>query len=285
MPATPARPRAAAPRFLAAHSSKKDFRLQLTSEQIEIIKACGGEVLPAAGPDAWRLSQQQRVFQRDGQSVVVRRGDGFLETRGTLSQMLQQHAEALRTARALLPPEPEPAGIAEVEPAAPRAEEQPSAPRPRPSPAADAIPQPPQPQAPPAVDAEPDADPAAGEEQEEPVGDDLTAVLPTAEMPVAANSVAALRDAAPTDAAPRPAVPVEDSVQPDHLVCLEDGKKLKMLKRYLRTNYDMSPEQYRARWSLPPDYPMVAPDAAERRSALAKQPRPGARVRVAASGD
>jgi predicted transcriptional regulator len=70
---------------------------------------------------------------------------------------------------------------------------------------------------------------------------------------------------------PRPAVPVGRSVQQDFIVCLEDGKKLKMLKRYLRSRYDMSPEEYRRRWSLPPDYPMVAPAYAARRSDFAKQ--------------
>lgn len=67
-----------------------------------------------------------------------------------------------------------------------------------------------------------------------------------------------------------PAVPVRNSVKPDYIVCLEDGKKMKMLKRYLRTNYDMSPEEYRARWSLPADYPMIAPNYAEKRRAIAK---------------
>ena len=68
-----------------------------------------------------------------------------------------------------------------------------------------------------------------------------------------------------------PAVPVKKSVTPDHIVCLEDGKKLKMLKRYLRSRYDMSPEDYRRRWGLPPDYPMVAPAYAARRSDFAKK--------------
>ena len=58
----------------------------------------------------------------------------------------------------------------------------------------------------------------------------------------------------------KPAVPVRSSVKPDYIVCLEDGKKLTMLKRYLRTNFGMSPEQYRAKWNLPADYPMVAPN-------------------------
>ena len=68
-----------------------------------------------------------------------------------------------------------------------------------------------------------------------------------------------------------PAVSIRASVKPDYLVCLEDGKKLKMLRRYLRTNYDMSPEEYRQRWNLPADYPMVAPNYAETRRELAKK--------------
>lgn len=70
---------------------------------------------------------------------------------------------------------------------------------------------------------------------------------------------------------PKPAVPVNKSVHNDYLVCLEDGKRLKMLKRYLRSTYDMSPEDYRKRWGLPPDYPMVAPAYAARRSEFAKR--------------
>jgi predicted transcriptional regulator len=70
---------------------------------------------------------------------------------------------------------------------------------------------------------------------------------------------------------PTPAAPIAKSVQHDHIVCLEDGKKLKMLKRYLRTTYGMSPEEYRKRWSLPADYPMVAPAYAARRSEFAKK--------------
>lgn len=70
---------------------------------------------------------------------------------------------------------------------------------------------------------------------------------------------------------PTPAVPINKSIQSDHLVCLEDGRKLKMLKRHLRTTYGMSPEDYRARWGLPADYPMVAPSYAKQRSAFAKQ--------------
>lgn len=69
---------------------------------------------------------------------------------------------------------------------------------------------------------------------------------------------------------PEPAVPVEESIQPDYIVCLEDGRRLKMLKRHLKTAYNMTPDQYRERWRLQKDYPMVAPNYAERRSNLAK---------------
>ena len=73
------------------------------------------------------------------------------------------------------------------------------------------------------------------------------------------------------EAAPEPAVSIRSSVKNDHIVCLEDGKKLKMLKRHLMTHYNMTPAQYRTRWSLPADYPMVAPAYAERRRELAKK--------------
>jgi predicted transcriptional regulator len=76
----------------------------------------------------------------------------------------------------------------------------------------------------------------------------------------------------PVEAAPKePAVPVKKSITPDYLVCLEDGRKFKSLKRHLRTKYNMSPEDYRAKWNLPKDYPMVAPNYARARSDLAKQ--------------
>jgi len=82
-----------------------------------------------------------------------------------------------------------------------------------------------------------------------------------------------------------PAVSIRTSVKPDYIVCLEDGKKLKMLKRYLRTNYDMSPEDYRSKWGLPRDYPMVAPNYAEQRRGLAQKiglgRRPGTAVKTA----
>jgi len=68
-----------------------------------------------------------------------------------------------------------------------------------------------------------------------------------------------------------PAVPIRKSITPDYLICLEDGRKFKSLKRHLRTKYNMSPEEYRAKWGLPKDYPMVAPNYAKARSDLAKQ--------------
>ncbi|KAA5604145.1 MucR family transcriptional regulator [Roseospira marina] len=71
--------------------------------------------------------------------------------------------------------------------------------------------------------------------------------------------------------AQKPAVPVRKSIFPDYIVCLEDGKKLKMLKRHLRTNYDMTPDEYRAKWGLAADYPMVAPNYAAQRSEFAKK--------------
>jgi predicted transcriptional regulator len=83
----------------------------------------------------------------------------------------------------------------------------------------------------------------------------------------------------------KPAVAIRKSITPDYLVCLDDGKKLKMLKRHLRSTYGMTPDDYRAKWGLPADYPMVAPNYAEQRSAFAKKiglgrgaGRPGRRV-------
>lgn len=79
---------------------------------------------------------------------------------------------------------------------------------------------------------------------------------------------------APVEAEPEPqepAVPVRKSITPDFLICLEDGRKFKSLKRHLRTKYNLSPEEYRAKWGLPKDYPMVAPNYAKARSELAKQ--------------
>ena len=73
------------------------------------------------------------------------------------------------------------------------------------------------------------------------------------------------------EAKQEPKVSIRASIKPDYIVCLEDGKKLKMLKRHLMTHYNMTPEQYRAKWNLPADYPMVAPNYAEQRRTLAKK--------------
>ena len=97
--------------------------------------------------------------------------------------------------------------------------------------------------------------------------------LPSGELPDLITTVhEALQN--PDQAAlspPEPAVPIKRSIRPDYVICLEDGKKLKMLKRYLRSSYGMTPEDYRAKWGLPSDYPMVAPAYAKKRSAFAKQ--------------
>ncbi|HVC57579.1 MAG TPA: MucR family transcriptional regulator [Stellaceae bacterium] len=96
------------------------------------------------------------------------------------------------------------------------------------------------------------------------------------------NSLAHIGTAPPPPAArPQPAVSIKKSIQPEYIVCLEDGKKLKMLKRHLKTAYDMSPEAYRERWGLAADYPMVAPNYARQRSRLAKEIGLGTRARRA----
>ncbi len=100
--------------------------------------------------------------------------------------------------------------------------------------------------------------------------------VPSGELPTLINEIhsALLRVGggtveAPVEA-PKPAIPVKKSVTPDYIVCLEDGKKFKSLKRHLRTQYNMTPEQYREKWGLDPSYPMVAPAYAATRSQLAK---------------
>lgn len=98
----------------------------------------------------------------------------------------------------------------------------------------------------------------------------LLADLPTLVQNVHASLAALGREPVGSAARPHPAVPIKRSVAPDYIICLEDGKKLKMLKRHLRTTFNMTPEQYRKRWSLPSTYPMVAPRYAEERSRLAK---------------
>ena len=101
--------------------------------------------------------------------------------------------------------------------------------------------------------------------------------VPAAEIPALIKQVhGALSDAAEAGAAndgpaPEPAVPVNRSITPDFLICLEDGKKFKSLKRHLRTHYNMTPEEYRDKWDLGADYPMVAPNYAAARSELAKK--------------
>jgi predicted transcriptional regulator len=79
------------------------------------------------------------------------------------------------------------------------------------------------------------------------------------------------QESAAPEARPEPAVSVRSSVKKDHIVCLEDGKRMKMLKRHLMTDHGMTPDEYRARWNLPSDYPMVAPDYADKRRDLAKK--------------
>jgi predicted transcriptional regulator len=85
------------------------------------------------------------------------------------------------------------------------------------------------------------------------------------------GALAGLGAAPQVEAKPEPAVSVRASVKNDHIVCLEDGKKMKMLKRHLMTDHGLTPAEYRTRWGLPADYPMVAPDYAEKRRALAKE--------------
>lgn len=85
------------------------------------------------------------------------------------------------------------------------------------------------------------------------------------------DALARATNPAPAIEQHQPAVPIGRSVRPDHIVCLEDGKKLKMLKRHLWTRYRMTPEDYRRKWDLPPEYPMVAPNYARQRSRLAKE--------------
>lgn len=101
--------------------------------------------------------------------------------------------------------------------------------------------------------------------------------VPAAELPaLIATTHAAISNlgspaAAPVEEKPIPAISIKKSITPEYLICLEDGKKFKSLKRHLRTAYDMTPEQYRQKWGLPNDYPMVAPAYAEARSNLAKK--------------
>ncbi len=98
-----------------------------------------------------------------------------------------------------------------------------------------------------------------------------------------ALSQAVARSTEPEKPELKPAVPIRRSVTPDYIICLEDGKKFKSLKRHLRTHYNLSPEEYREKWGLPPDYPMVAPNYAKARSALAKKMGLGQKGRASAA--
>ncbi len=102
------------------------------------------------------------------------------------------------------------------------------------------------------------------------------------------STLSAVTGASDASTKPTPAVPIKKSISPDFIVCLEDGKKLKMLKRHLKSAYDMTPEQYRERWGLSPNYPMVSPNYAVKRSLLAKKfglgTRRGARPQDSATG-
>ena len=116
--------------------------------------------------------------------------------------------------------------------------------------------------------------------------------VPVTELPALIGSVhAALNQVAsgstqqPAEETKAPAVPIKKSVQPDYIVCLDDGKRFKSLKRHLRTTYNLTPDQYRAKWGLTHDYPMVAPNYAAARSELAKQMGLGARRRKTAEAE
>jgi predicted transcriptional regulator len=101
--------------------------------------------------------------------------------------------------------------------------------------------------------------------------------IPVGEIPGMIRSIhttlGGLAGGVPVDGAStqKPAIPVKKSITPEYIICLEDGKKLKMLKRYLRSRYNLTPEEYRAKWGLPADYPMVAPNYAAQRSEFAKK--------------
>ncbi len=102
-------------------------------------------------------------------------------------------------------------------------------------------------------------------------------MVPAAQIPEVINTVFSALNGIGTDGGEakgepqKPAVPIKKSITNEYIICLEDGKKLKMLKRHLRTTYGLSPDEYRAKWGLPADYPMVAPNYAAQRSAFAKK--------------
>ena len=99
-------------------------------------------------------------------------------------------------------------------------------------------------------------------------------IVPANELPKLFQQIfetlSAIAGIGETSVAPKPAVSIRKSISPDYIICLEDGKKLKMLKRHLKTSYNITPDEYRMRWGLPSDYPMVAPNYAKQRSKLAK---------------
>ncbi len=99
-------------------------------------------------------------------------------------------------------------------------------------------------------------------------------IVPANELPKLFQQIfetlSAIAGIGETSVAPKPAVSIRKSISPDYIICLEDGKKLKMLKRHLKTSYNITPREYRIRWGLPSDYPMVAPNYAKQRSKLAK---------------
>ena len=107
--------------------------------------------------------------------------------------------------------------------------------------------------------------------------------VPTNDIPALIKQIYEALAVASGRAAPaerlQPAVSIRKSITPDHIICLEDGKKLRMLKRHLKTSYNLTPDEYRERWGLPADYPMVAPNYAAQRSALAKKIGLGTRPR------
>ncbi len=114
--------------------------------------------------------------------------------------------------------------------------------------------------------------------------------LPVSELPALINDVhsalvtVASGPAEPAAEARKPAVSIRKSITPDYIICLDDGKKFKSLKRHLRTQYNLTPEQYREKWGLPSDYPMVAPSYAKARSELAKEMGLGQQRRKRRSG-
>lgn len=100
---------------------------------------------------------------------------------------------------------------------------------------------------------------------------DLPVMIQEVHQALARLSIKGIEVAAEPEAPLEPAVPIKKSITPDHIICLEDGRKLKMLKRHLKSAYNLSPDQYREKWGLPKDYPMVAPNYAKKRQELAKK--------------